>query len=159
MQRGPHTIPGAALDDRALAGLPCSKFELRQSIHRAAAMRSWLAAWAWTWAWACVCMSGRGEELAGLIDVSESRADGSSQGNTLFYWFFPARNGDADAPLLLWLQGGPVGGHTHQLCVRVVPRCSVRAGQLWKHRALLREWALLPRRGALCVCAFAYGNL
>eukprot|EP01092_Planopodium_desertum_P007783 TRINITY_DN321_c0_g1_i1.p1 TRINITY_DN321_c0_g1~~TRINITY_DN321_c0_g1_i1.p1 ORF type:complete len:455 (-),score=72.62 TRINITY_DN321_c0_g1_i1:52-1416(-) len=26
-----------------------------------------------------------------------------------FFWFFPAQNGDADAPLIMWLQGGPGG--------------------------------------------------
>eukprot|EP00211_Chloroparvula_japonica_P003432 CAMPEP_0119121888 /NCGR_PEP_ID=MMETSP1310-20130426/2304_1 /TAXON_ID=464262 /ORGANISM="Genus nov. species nov., Strain RCC2339" /LENGTH=442 /DNA_ID=CAMNT_0007111469 /DNA_START=102 /DNA_END=1430 /DNA_ORIENTATION=- len=27
--------------------------------------------------------------------------------SNLFFWFFPAMNGDPDAPLLLWLNGGP----------------------------------------------------
>ena len=27
--------------------------------------------------------------------------------SNLFFWFFPAQNGDANAPLLVWLQGGP----------------------------------------------------
>lgn len=25
----------------------------------------------------------------------------------MFFWFFPAESGAADAPVLLWLQGGP----------------------------------------------------
>jgi len=29
--------------------------------------------------------------------------------NNLFWWYFPAQNGDKNAPLLLWLQGGPGG--------------------------------------------------
>eukprot|EP01006_Ploeotia_vitrea_P046717 TRINITY_DN67056_c5_g7_i1.p1 TRINITY_DN67056_c5_g7~~TRINITY_DN67056_c5_g7_i1.p1 ORF type:complete len:498 (+),score=261.46 TRINITY_DN67056_c5_g7_i1:175-1494(+) len=29
--------------------------------------------------------------------------------SNLFFWYFPALNGDANAPLLLWLQGGPGG--------------------------------------------------
>ncbi|GFX54269.1 probable serine carboxypeptidase CPVL [Trichonephila clavipes] len=27
--------------------------------------------------------------------------------NNLFFWFFPAMNGDPKAPIILWLQGGP----------------------------------------------------
>ncbi len=27
--------------------------------------------------------------------------------NQIFFWFFPAQNGDTTAPVLLWLQGGP----------------------------------------------------
>lgn len=35
-------------------------------------------------------------------------ADPVNNGN-LFYWFFEAINGDKNAPVLLWLQGGPGG--------------------------------------------------
>eukprot|EP01100_Stratorugosa_tubuloviscum_P010006 TRINITY_DN423_c0_g3_i1.p1 TRINITY_DN423_c0_g3~~TRINITY_DN423_c0_g3_i1.p1 ORF type:complete len:460 (-),score=215.31 TRINITY_DN423_c0_g3_i1:120-1499(-) len=28
-------------------------------------------------------------------------------GSNMFFWFFPAQNGDVNAPILLWLQGGP----------------------------------------------------
>ena len=28
-------------------------------------------------------------------------------GSNLFFWFFPAQNGNTSAPLLVWLQGGP----------------------------------------------------
>ncbi|KFM61846.1 putative serine carboxypeptidase CPVL, partial [Stegodyphus mimosarum] len=27
--------------------------------------------------------------------------------SNIFFWFFPALNGDADSPIILWLQGGP----------------------------------------------------
>ena len=27
--------------------------------------------------------------------------------SNLFFWFFPAQNGDINAPFLVWLQGGP----------------------------------------------------
>ena len=27
----------------------------------------------------------------------------------MFFWYFPAQNGDANAPLIIWLQGGPGG--------------------------------------------------
>jgi carboxypeptidase C (cathepsin A) len=37
----------------------------------------------------------------GYITVSESR------GANMFYWFFEAMNGNASAPVILWLQGGP----------------------------------------------------
>eukprot|EP01132_Coremiostelium_polycephalum_P005188 gene5188-6458_t len=33
----------------------------------------------------------------------------STYDSNLFYWFFEAQNGDKNAPILLWLQGGPGG--------------------------------------------------
>eukprot|EP00470_Lotharella_oceanica_P005353 CAMPEP_0170173916 /NCGR_PEP_ID=MMETSP0040_2-20121228/7181_1 /TAXON_ID=641309 /ORGANISM="Lotharella oceanica, Strain CCMP622" /LENGTH=421 /DNA_ID=CAMNT_0010415331 /DNA_START=36 /DNA_END=1301 /DNA_ORIENTATION=+ len=39
---------------------------------------------------------------SGFIDISANGTSGS-----MFYWFFPPRNNDADAPFVLWLQGGP----------------------------------------------------
>lgn len=40
---------------------------------------------------------------SGFITVNETA------GSNMFYWFFPAQNGNANAPLLVWLQGGPGG--------------------------------------------------
>lgn len=50
----------------------------------------------------CLC-----EELSGYIDMTDSRP-GKTNGSLMFYWFTPAENTvDSDAPLLIWLQGGP----------------------------------------------------
>jgi len=50
----------------------------------------------------CYC-----EEQSGYIDMTGSRA-GKTDGSLLFYWFTPAQVAVAeDAPLLIWLQGGP----------------------------------------------------
>jgi len=38
---------------------------------------------------------------AGYLTVDESHD------SNLFFWFFPAENGKPDAPVVLWLQGGP----------------------------------------------------
>ena len=47
------------------------------------------------------------EELAGFIDVSGSRP-GKTEGSKMFYWLFHPENGKSEeAPLLIWLQGGP----------------------------------------------------
>ncbi|XP_065897205.1 probable serine carboxypeptidase CPVL isoform X2 [Dysidea avara] len=40
---------------------------------------------------------------AGFFTVNETT------NSNMYFWFFPAKNGDAKAPLLLWLQGGPGG--------------------------------------------------
>ena len=39
--------------------------------------------------------------FSGFLTVNETHK------NSLFFWFFPAQNGAKDAPLVLWLQGGP----------------------------------------------------
>ncbi len=40
---------------------------------------------------------------AGLIDVTP-------RGDSLFYWMFKSRDGNKNAPLLMWLSGGPGSG-------------------------------------------------
>ncbi len=48
---------------------------------------------------------GTGEAMgeAGFITTDAERT------KHMFYWFFPAQNGNASAPLVVWLQGGPGG--------------------------------------------------
>ena len=46
--------------------------------------------------------------------------DNSSNSN-MFFWFFPALNGDTSAPILLWLQGGPGGSSMYGLFVEHGP--------------------------------------
>jgi vitellogenic carboxypeptidase-like protein len=46
---------------------------------------------------------GSQESYAGFITVNETN------NNNMFFWYFPAKNGNATAPLLMWLQGGPGG--------------------------------------------------
>ena len=41
------------------------------------------------------------ESYSGFITVNKTT------NSNLFYWFFPAENGNLSAPLILWLQGGP----------------------------------------------------
>ena len=39
----------------------------------------------------------------------------------MFFWFFPAQNGAADAPVLLWLQGGPGASSLFGLFTEIGP--------------------------------------
>ena len=41
--------------------------------------------------------------------------------NHMFWWYFPAQNGDADAPLVIWLQGGPGGSSLFGLFTEMGP--------------------------------------
>ena len=41
--------------------------------------------------------------------------------NNMFWWYFPAQNGDIDAPLVIWLQGGPGGASTFGLFAEMGP--------------------------------------
>jgi vitellogenic carboxypeptidase-like protein len=41
------------------------------------------------------------ESYSGFLTVDDR------YGSNMFFWFFPAASGAADAPVLLWLQGGP----------------------------------------------------
>jgi vitellogenic carboxypeptidase-like protein len=44
---------------------------------------------------------GNFTSYSGYFTVNETT------GSNMFFWYFPAQNGNASAPLLLWLQGGP----------------------------------------------------
>jgi len=46
-------------------------------------------------------LKGTIESYSGYLTVDEALL------SNLFFWFFPAASGKADAPVLLWLQGGP----------------------------------------------------
>lgn len=55
----------------------------------------------------CYSMKGRNNIFpqrgkSGYIGVSDA-----PESNKFFYWFFEAKNGKADAPLVIWLNGGP----------------------------------------------------
>lgn len=41
------------------------------------------------------------ESYSGYLTVDEEH------GSNMFFWFFPSAKDKADAPVLLWLQGGP----------------------------------------------------
>ncbi len=42
-----------------------------------------------------------------LLSYSGFITVNASAGSHLFFWFFPAASGNASAPVVLWLQGGP----------------------------------------------------
>ena len=46
---------------------------------------------------------GSMESYSGFFTVNESFD------SNIFFWYFPAQNNNKDAPLLVWLQGGPGG--------------------------------------------------
>ena len=52
---------------------------------------------------------------AGLLTVN------ATHNSNMFFWFFPAKNGAADAPVVLWLQGGPGGSSMFGLFVENGP--------------------------------------
>ena len=43
---------------------------------------------------------------SGFAQVSSNEENPPLRGQ-MFYWFFPPRNGDMNAPMMIWLQGGP----------------------------------------------------
>jgi len=43
---------------------------------------------------------------SGFVSVHSELQNPAIEGD-IFYWFFPPRNGDQAAPMLIWLQGGP----------------------------------------------------
>lgn len=48
-------------------------------------------------------MGSEDESYSGFITVN------ATTNSNMFYWYFPAQNGNKSAPLLIWLQGGPGG--------------------------------------------------
>ena len=44
-----------------------------------------------------------------------------SVGNNMFWWYFPAQNKNKNAPLVIWLQGGPGGASTFGLFAEMGP--------------------------------------
>ena len=50
--------------------------------------------------------------------------------SNLFFWFFPAQSGDTNAPLLLWLQGGPGSSSLFGLFAEQGPILVDKAGNL-----------------------------
>ena len=65
-----------------------------------------MVSWIYSVYFLTVFVLARGDELSGFIDMTGSRP-GVAKGSQLFYWFTPAQEASVDAPLLIWLQGGP----------------------------------------------------
>ncbi|XP_037069561.1 probable serine carboxypeptidase CPVL [Pollicipes pollicipes] len=55
------------------------------------------------------------DSYAGLLTVN------ATHNSNMFFWFFPAKNHAADAPVVLWLQGGPGGSSMFGLFVENGP--------------------------------------
>mmetsp|Transcript_34492 Transcript_34492/g.73491 ORF Transcript_34492/g.73491 Transcript_34492/m.73491 type:complete len:496 (-) Transcript_34492:358-1845(-) len=55
------------------------------------------------------------ESYSGFLHTED---DGDKE---MFFWYFPAQSGDKDAPLLIWLQGGPGGDSSFGSFVEMGP--------------------------------------
>eukprot|EP00927_Polykrikos_kofoidii_P068802 TRINITY_DN64144_c0_g1_i1.p1 TRINITY_DN64144_c0_g1~~TRINITY_DN64144_c0_g1_i1.p1 ORF type:complete len:498 (-),score=58.92 TRINITY_DN64144_c0_g1_i1:84-1577(-) len=49
------------------------------------------------------------------------RTDGDQGGKEMFFWYFPSQGGEENAPLLIWLQGGPGGSSMFGLFAEMGP--------------------------------------
>ncbi|XP_025207342.1 venom serine carboxypeptidase-like [Melanaphis sacchari] len=65
---------------------------------------------------------------AGYLTVNETH------GSNLFFWFFPAANRTGDAPVVLWLQGGPGAPSLYSVFNEHGPFTVDAAGSLWPRR-------------------------
>jgi vitellogenic carboxypeptidase-like protein len=71
---------------------------------------------------------------AGLLTLN------STTNATLFHWYFPPQNGDPNAPLVMWLQGGPGSSGLIGLFFEMGPYA------LTKHEAPSGDWyEMTPR--------------
>src|ERR1700722_944984 len=52
--------------------------------------------------------------------------------SNLFFWFFPAQNGNTNAPLLVWLQGGPGSSSLFGLFSKQGPIAVDKSGNLYQ---------------------------
>ena len=82
--------------------------------------------------------SGEPMGEAGFLTTDEATA------KHMFYWFFEAQSGDPDAPLVVWLQGGPGGSSMFGLFSEMGPYAltaqlePVRRNTTWN-----RDYAML----------------
>ncbi|VVC29668.1 Serine carboxypeptidase, serine active site,Serine carboxypeptidases, histidine active [Cinara cedri] len=69
------------------------------------------------------------KSCAGFLTVDAER------GSNMFFWFFPAKNNTADAPVLLWLQGGPGASSLYSVFNEHGPFRVTRTGRLepWQY--------------------------
>lgn len=71
--------------------------------------------------------ASRVKQLPGLPDGVDAgysaffSVDESSGTGKMFFWYFPAQNGNASAPTLMWLQGGPGGSSLFGLFAEMGP--------------------------------------
>lgn len=60
--------------------------------------------------------------------------------SNMFFWFFPAQKGSADAPVLLWLQGGPGGPSMFGLFIENGPLVVDKSGNVQEKNVTWNEY-------------------
>mmetsp|Transcript_12420 Transcript_12420/g.24648 ORF Transcript_12420/g.24648 Transcript_12420/m.24648 type:complete len:485 (+) Transcript_12420:29-1483(+) len=58
---------------------------------------------------------------SGFLTFTGDRKDASKPEINTFFWYLPALNGDEEAPLLIWLQGGPGGSSLYGMFEEIGP--------------------------------------
>ena len=58
---------------------------------------------------------------SGFLTFTGDREDASQPEINTFFWYLPALNGDEEAPLLIWLQGGPGGSSLYGMFEEIGP--------------------------------------
>ena len=68
----------------------------------------------------------------------------TTPGKHMFYWYFEAQSGDADAPLVVWLQGGPGGSSLFGLFSEMGPYALTEQLELVKRNSTWnKEYAMI----------------
>ncbi|KAJ6640942.1 Vitellogenic carboxypeptidase [Pseudolycoriella hygida] len=77
--------------------------------------------------------------LLGVKSYSGYFTVNSTYNSNLFFWYFPAKNNAANAPVVLWLQGGPGGSSLYGLFMENGPVFVNQYGRLEKRKVSWHE--------------------